>query len=272
MKRRHFMGSLGLASMAIGAGGIKKSKPNILFIFADDQTYDSIHTLGNAEIHTPHLDRLVRRGMTFTNTYNPGSFSGAICVASRTMLNTGMNMWSSKDYFNSFKKQAGKPPRNKVDDKLWSVCMANAGYDTYGAGKWHIKPNMTDAFKYLGTERPGMPNQTPEGYNRPAPGNNWTPWDRKYEGFWKGGTHWSEVLADESVGFIEQAAKSDNPFFMYLAFNAPHDPRQAPKKFVDMYPVEKLKVPENMLPVNGCLMETFTSRPRRAGPGGPPPG
>ena len=243
MKRRHFMANLGLASIAIGASGISATKPNILFIFADDQTYDSIHALGNSEIQTPNLDRLVARGMSFTNTYNPGSFSGAVCIASRTMLNTGMGMWQAKHYFNDFKKN-----KLKTDDKLWSVCMRNAGYDTYGAGKWHVKPSFDAAFKYKGTERPGMPNQTPEGYNRPDPSNPWKPWDPKYEGYWKGGTHWSEVLADESVGFIEKASKSDNPFFMYLAFNAPHDPRQAPKKFIALYPPENMKVPESMLP------------------------
>jgi choline-sulfatase len=248
MKRRQFMANLGLATMAMGASGVASGKPNILFIFADDQTHASIHALGNGEIRTPNLDRLVRRGMTFSNTYNPGSFSGAVCVASRTMLNTGMGMWQAREYFESFRKKKGQAPRSKVDNKLWSVCMANAGYETYGAGKWHIKPSMKAAFKHLGTERPGMPNQTDEGYNRPAPGNDWIPWDKKFEGYWKGGTHWSEVLADESVGFIEQAAKSDKPFFMYLAFNAPHDPRQAPKKYVDMYPPEQMKVPENMLP------------------------
>ena len=47
--------------------------------------------------------------------------------------------------------------------------------------------------------------------------------------------------------YIERAAKRDKPFFMYLAFNAPHDPRQAPKKFVDMYPLDKVDVPKNYL-------------------------
>ena len=159
------------------------------------------------------------------------------------MLNTGLNMWQAKQYFNDFKKK-----KLKTDNKLWSVCMQNAGYETYGAGKWHIKPSMEAAFNNMGTQRPGMPNQTPEGYNRPDPNNPWTPWDPQYEGFWKGGTHWSEVLADESVGFIEKASSSDKPFFMYLAFNAPHDPRQAPEKFIDMYPTEKLSVPESFLP------------------------
>ena len=64
-------------------------KPNILFIFADDQSFETIHELGNSEIQTPTLDRMVRDGTTFTHAFNMGSWSGAVCVASRMMLNSG---------------------------------------------------------------------------------------------------------------------------------------------------------------------------------------
>jgi choline-sulfatase len=63
-----------------------------------------------------------------------------------------------------------------------------------------------------------------------------------------GGKHWSEVLADDSETFLKQASESENPFFMYLGFNAPHDPRQAPKEFLDMYDVNTIEVPPNFLP------------------------
>ena len=72
------------------------SKPNILFIFADDQCYETIHALGNDEIETPNLDRLARRGTAFTHAYNMGSWSGAVCVASRHMLNTGAFVWKAE--------------------------------------------------------------------------------------------------------------------------------------------------------------------------------
>ena len=75
----------------------------------------------------------------------------------------------------------------------------------------------------------------------------WKPWDKKFGGFWKGGKHWSEVLADDARSHFKEIAKKETPFFMYLAFNAPHDPRQAPKKFVDQYPLDKISVPENYL-------------------------
>lgn len=56
------------------------------------------------------------------------------------------------------------------------------------------------------------------------------------------------MLADDATTFIEQAADKDKPFFMYLAFNAPHDPRQSPKRFVEMYPQQHIAVPESFLP------------------------
>ena len=90
-----------------------------------------------------------------------------------------------------------------------------------------------------------MPKTVPEAYDRPHEGeeDDWSPFDTSVGGFWEGGKHWSEVLGDDAVGFLEQAAQSDNPFFMYLAFNAPHDPRQSPKEYVEKYPLEKILLP-----------------------------
>ena len=68
-------------------------KPNILFIFADDQSYETIVALRNKEIRTSNLDRLVNMGTAFTNTYNMGAWNGTVCVASRNMLNTGRFVW-----------------------------------------------------------------------------------------------------------------------------------------------------------------------------------
>jgi len=66
----------------------KKQKPNIIFIFADDQCYNTINALGNKEVITPNIDKLVMNGVTFTHTYNMGGWNGAVCIASRTMMNT----------------------------------------------------------------------------------------------------------------------------------------------------------------------------------------
>ncbi|WP_340110667.1 sulfatase-like hydrolase/transferase [Maribellus mangrovi] len=221
----------------------KADKPNILFIFADDQCYSTINALGNHEIITPNLDKMVKSGVTFTHAYNMGAWGGAVCVASRTMLNTGRSVWRAKKLIPSLKKP-------EITAGLWGNLLKDAGYDTYMAGKWHVKATPDSCFETMGTVRGGMPRQTPEGYNRPLSENDtiWEPWDTHFGGYWQGGKHWSEVLADEAIGFIGQASKKDNPFFMYIAFNAAHDPRQSPKEFVDMYPLENISVPKTFLP------------------------
>ena len=83
--------------------GCKKKQPNILFIFADDQSYETIHSLGNDEIITPNLDRLVESGVTFTYAYNQGAWNGAVCLASRAMINTGRFLWHAWDEASSEK-------------------------------------------------------------------------------------------------------------------------------------------------------------------------
>jgi len=222
---------------------VTQDRPNILFIFADDQCFETIHALGHDLIETPNLDRLVERGITFTEAYNQGSWSGAVCVASRTMLNTGRFLWRANRVYHTAEqeRQAGR---------FWSEYMKAAGYDTYMTGKWHVRADAEKAFDYVTHVRGGMPKQTPQGYNRPIEGrpDPWCPWDPKFGGYWAGGKHWSEVVADDAAGFLAQAARRDKPFFMYLAFNAPHDPRQSPKEYVDKYPLEKIDVPANFLP------------------------
>lgn len=220
------------------------SKPNILFIFADDQAFNTIHQTGNQEVQTPNLDKLFSRGTTFTHAYNQGGWNGAVCIASRTMLNTGLYLWHALEEEPNLKKEWS------ANNKMWSQQMSAAGYQTFFSGKWHVKADPPSIFDVARNVRPGMPNQTDAGYNRPQSKDDktWQPWDKSFDGFWKGGKHWSEVLADDGVEYLETAAKDERPFFMYLAFNAPHDPRQSPKEFVDRYPVDEVEIPTSFLP------------------------
>jgi len=243
-------------------------KPNIVFIFADDMTYTAINALGNNEIQTPNLNRLVANGTTFTHTYNMGGWNGAICAASRAMIISGRSVWDA----NAFRQRW---IRGKNMDMTWGKLMEGAGYETYMTGKWHVDAPADSVFQNVVHVRPGMPrdawshqgtipiinqmiqNGTSEeqiravGYNRPLSENDtiWSPTDKKYGGFWQGGKHWSEVLKDDALGFIDKAKVSEKPFFMYLAFNAPHDPRQAPQEYLDKYPLENISVPKSFLPL-----------------------
>ncbi|NJB81782.1 sulfatase-like hydrolase/transferase [Wenyingzhuangia aestuarii] len=264
--------SLSLALASCGGKDNKKKeqkgKPNIVFIFTDDQTYSSIHALGNNEIITPNMDKLVHNGTTLTHAYNMGSWSGAVCLASRAMMNTGRFVWNAKKFTGKFKKDGNV-------NKTWAKLLESGGYETYMTGKWHVHVDPKLVFNHVKHERPGMPLDNwdwktmnkkfdsiskikganpddimPIGYNRPQNENDhsWDPTDSKFGGFWQGGKHWSEVLKDDAISFIDEAKTKDNPFFMYLAFNAPHDPRQAPQEYQDLYDVNKISVPESFIP------------------------
>lgn len=224
-------------------GADADSRPNILFIFADDQCYRTIHELNNPEVETPNLDRLARRGTTFTHCYNMGSWSGAVCVASRTMLNSGRFLWHAERIYNDSEAE-------RAAGRWWSEHLKKAGYRTYMTGKWHTKADAQRSFDQTADVRGGMPKQTDAGYNRPQPDGTdpWSPSDPKFGGFWEGGTHWSKVVGNHATEFLSQAADRQEPFFMYLAFNAPHDPRQSPQQYVDRYPADKIAIPASYLP------------------------
>jgi len=224
--------------------------PNILFIFSDDQAFNTIGSLNNPEVHTPNLDRLVKEGTTFTHAYNPGAWQAAVCVASRTMLMTGAQLWRTHGF---------------KGDHLWPSYMRDAGYETYFTGKWHIKGHPRDHFDHVVGVTGGMPKQTDARYERPfieGEPDTWSPYDPQFGGYWAGGTHRSESTANNAIQFLNESETKDRPFFMCVAFNAPHDPRQSPKEFVDMYPVDEISVPPNFLPIYPYTQDIAVGRLR----------
>jgi arylsulfatase A-like enzyme len=239
---RHFYLTVALFILFTGFQKKEITRPNILFIFADDLSYEAVHFTGNNEVITPNLDKLAQEGVTFTHTYNMGGWNGAVCIASRAMLNTGRFLWRAKSAESNYNEMKNR-------NQFWSLELENAGYETYMTGKWHVAIPAGSLFNHVRDIRPGMPHSVPEAYNRPQSPEDttWLPWHRQYGGYWQGGKHWTEVVGDNAIDFLDLAKSSEQPFFMYLAFNAPHDPRQSPKKFVDMYPVENIAVPKNFM-------------------------
>ncbi len=245
-------------------------KPNFLVLVADDQCFRTIRALNNEEVITPTFDRLVARGTTFTHCFHQGSWTGAVCVASRAMLHTGRYVWDCGG------NNCGYYP-------LLGEAMQMAGYDTYVVGKWHNGDQTAlRSFTTGKTIGPGFYNSGPLAYDRPRPDDPWTPWDPKYLGHWTPKDLWDiehpahkdlwnlqngpspikasaryqrqqhscEMYADSAVELLQKIGSHPpgKPFFFYLAWNSPHDPRQAPKEFVEMYPTEKIQVPPNFVP------------------------
>ena len=260
-------GALLPALFANAAQDPKASKqPDILFLFIDDMTYDALNALGNHQIISPNLDRIVKNGVNFTNNYNMGGWNGAISQASRTQLITGKYVW------NAYNAQETDKFASLVKKRVtWPQIMADAGYKTYHTGKWHMSHVGPKAiFEEVELTRGGMPSDhynfkiptygkpnTYLGYERPLSrdDNSWQPWDKSNGGYWKGGQHWTEAQADAMINYIERNQKTEKPLFMVCAFNAVHDPRQSPKEFVDMYNVDKIKIPKSFQPQHPYMNE-----------------
>ena len=84
-------------SFTVNAEAPAGTKPNIVFLYADDFAYWAINALGNEIIQTPNLDKLVAQGVSFSNAFNMGGWNGAICIASRSMLISGRSIWKANE-------------------------------------------------------------------------------------------------------------------------------------------------------------------------------
>lgn len=234
-----------------------KTKPNIIILFTDDHRYDGVHALGNKQIKTPSLDKLINNGVTFTNAYLQGANSAATCSPSRAQLLTGRGVFD-------IPKGNGR----SFPESMTSIPMAfkDAGYYTFITGKSHNGPEASMRGFDFGAKLYGLTG----GYYKPhfrlayqdfredgqygkehmyfVDGKNHdiklTPLDDHLDHV---GPHSSEIFAKAAVDFLEGYEK-EQPFLMYIAFHAPHDTRNAPQKFHEMYPPEKIKLPVNFLP------------------------
>src|SRR5262245_24076726 len=97
--RRQFLRSAGLGAAALAVPGVRaqKKRPNILVLFTDDQRFSTLNALNNPEVRTPAMDRLMRKGTTFTRAFIMGGTVPAVCMPSRAMLMTGQSLFHAHD-------------------------------------------------------------------------------------------------------------------------------------------------------------------------------
>ena len=177
------------------------SRPNIVFILADDLGFSDLGCYGS-EIHTPNLDRLAAGGVRLTQCYNC-----AKCEPSRVTLMTG---------------QRNTPTIGFMGERstlFLPQSLRDVGYATLMAGKWHVSRHPLDRGfdRFFGLEQGGANHFT---------GSDRLLLDREPHqpgaGFYS-----SDAFATFAIDFVKDAERSGKPFFLYLAFTAPHDPLHA---------------------------------------------
>jgi arylsulfatase A-like enzyme len=202
----------GLVVAGGAAAGGAPARPNILFLFTDDQRADAVGALGNPVVQTPHLDSLVRGGFAFRNAYCLGANMGAVCTPSRNMLLSG------RTYF----RWAG-PLAPGDGDNLPNTLRA-AGYETYHHGK-----RGNTALRIQGRFEHNRYLANDEAERRTGePGRE---------------------IADAAVAFLARRRR-ERPFAMYLAFGNPHDPRVAAQRYLDRYRRADIPLPRNYRPLH----------------------
>ena len=227
MKIITIVSAFGLFFSPLMLAAEESARPNLLFIFADDQRADTIAALGNTVIKTPALDRLVKRGVAFDQAYMQGGTNGATCIASRAMLLSGQSLFHIDE---SLKR-----------DQTWPAAFRDAGYLTFISGKWHNGPeNLPRSFEvakkvFTG----GMANPLKIPLSDYVDGKMAAPTIQPNK-------HGCEIFAEEAIACFTK--KSDRPFFCYVPFDGPHDPHIVPDEFPIHYAAKDIPVPTNFLP------------------------
>ncbi len=224
-------------------------RPNVVFFFTDDQRFDTIHALGNRAIQTPNIDKLVARGTTFTQAHIPCGTCGAVCMPSRAMLHSGRSLFH-------LDREGQQIPQ---DHTTLGQALRENGYQTFATGKWHngkesFNRSFTDGAEiYFGgmADHWNVPVHHYDPtctYNARAPYcvNPMNSKEVKYRhaDHVNMGVHSSEMVCNAGIEFIEKQ-DSGNPFFAYISFLAPHDPRVMPEKFRQMYNPKDIELPPN---------------------------
>ena len=224
------------------------AQPNMLILLSDDQRYDALGVAGNTRIRTPSIDALAQRGVRFSRASIMGSYHAAVCAPSRAMLLSGRSLYHVNDALE------GIP--------TLPMLLREAGYVTFGTGKWHNgEASFARAFS-IGTAVffGGMSD------HRAVPVRDLRS-DGSYSAPVRKGFS-SEVFADAAIGFLRSyaAGGSSAPFFAYVAFTAPHDPRTPPPEYQRMYAPEDVDLPSDFLPVHPFNNGWMTGRDEQLAP------
>ncbi len=231
---------IGLTAHAASDSSGTSRKPNLIIILTDDQGYADVGFNGCKDIPTPNLDSIAHHGVQFSNGY----VSYSVCSPSRAGLITGRY----EQRF-GYERNPNWDPRNitnglPLSETTMAEALKKVGYHCGIIGKWHLgahpalhplKRGFDEFFGFVGGGHKYFPEEwtitnlfeaknESQSYrlhilrnNTPTPVNQYL----------------TDAFSDEAVRFVER--NKDKPFFLYLAYNAPHEPLEAPKKYLDRF-------------------------------------
>ncbi len=219
------------------------SKPNFIIFLTDDQGYGDLSCMGATDFRTPHLDRLAGEGARFTSWYS----NSPVCSPSRAALLTGRYPGNAgvRSILAGHRTATGLPQSSPT----LATALKPLGYQSYMAGKWHLgladgsRPHDHGFEQWYGFMAGCIDYYSHIFYwgaNNPGPGLNPTHdlWENDVE-IWDNGHYFTEAITERAIQYLREAAKAnvanDQPFFLYVPYNAPHYPMHAPQKYMDRF-------------------------------------
>jgi arylsulfatase A-like enzyme len=220
-------------------GTAPMARPNFIVFLTDDQGYADLSCMGATDFRTPHLDGLAAGGARFTDWYS----NSPVCSPSRASLLTGRYPGNAgvRAILAGHRTASGLPPETPTI----AAALKRLGYRTYLSGKWHLglaegsRPENHGFDHWYGFLAGCIDYYSHIfywGMNRPGPSVNPTHdlWEDGRE-IWQNGVYFTEAVTDKAVAYLRDAARRGEPFFLYVAYNAPHYPMHAPQRYVERF-------------------------------------
>lgn len=211
-------------------------RPNVIMVLTDDQGYGDLGCMGSADLKTPRLDALAGKGVLFSSMYA----ASPVCSPSRAGLLTGRYPGNAgvRAILAGHRKASGLTPKAPT----LAAALKKEGYVTGLCGKWHLglkpecRPNANGFDEFSGFLAGCLDYYSHIFYYGMSDGG-FNPthdlWENDDE-VWANGEYLTERITRKSVDFIRR--HREEPFFLFVAYNAPHYPMHAPQKYLDRFP------------------------------------